>query len=241
MKDITLFLCILLLTGCMTNSNNPSPQLVATRTVVVPTATTEISSVQFPFVDDFSDNRLNWPTGSWDDDYKSNKASVGPDTLSIEMKAKKAYLDRIYPSNAPAIPASSDFTFSLDTHIDGMSRKKGIGISLIEAYGRQGKSHEFAFWVTGREFYFGHRANGVGKAIIGYTVSSAINPSGKNKLTIELHSKTFTLKINDQKVARIDVDEVLQTTQLQGGIVCSQDEADAIARFEFDNYTIQQN
>ena len=241
MKDITLFLCILLLTGCMTNSNNPTPKLVATRTVVVPTATTEISSVQFPFVDDFSDNRLNWPTGSWEDDFKSNEASVGPDKLMIQMKSKQAFFHRIYPRNAPVIPTLQAFTYSLDTHIDKVSRKQGIGIALIEAHGQSGKSHEFSFWVTGREFYFGHRANGVGKAIIGYTVSSAINPSGNNKLTIELHSKTFTLKINDQKVARIDVDEVLQTTQLQGGIVCSQDEADAIARFEFDNYTIQQN
>lgn len=241
MKNIILFVCILLLTSCMSNRSNPSPELVATRTAIAPTATSETQPIHFPFADDFSDNRLNWPTGSWEDDYKSNEASIGPDKLSIRMKSKKAFFNRIYPRNAPAIPASDAFTYSLDTHIKPVSRKQGIGISLIETNGQQGLSHEFTFWVTGREYYFGHRANRVGKAIIGYTLSTAINPNGDNTLALELHGKTFTLKINGQKVAAIDVDEIEQVQSFQAGIVCSQDQVGATTQFEFDNYEIQQN
>ena len=209
------------------------PQSIAT--VAAPTPIPKL--IQLPLQDDFSDNQLLWATGSYDDKYKNETITVGPDRYILKVQSKQGFINRIYPKNSPAIATSTGFTYSLETKVSQPARTQGAGIAIIDGNSQQGT--EFIFLVADDEYEFAQRANRVGKKIIGRTVSSAIKQSGYNKLSLGLRGNIFTLAINEIVVSTIEVDEITSMSKVMFGIVYSQDLADTLTDYEFDNYEIR--
>ena len=169
----------------------------------------------------------------------SQTLTVGPDNYSLKVKSKKAFINRIYPENAPEIETSSGFSYSLETNIDSSSSTQGLGIAMIEAHGEKGIAAEYIFLVAGNEYQFATRRNHVGKMIIGRTASKAINLAGRNKLAVKLEGAKFSLLINGTMVSEVDVPNISAISKLSLGVVYNQDLANAETIYEFDNYEIR--
>ena len=143
------------------------------------------------FIDDFSNNKVGWPTGfSADSSCFSNIGNGAFDITSTRKGTNPFYL----------ITRTIDITRDFEIEAEILYVKGESNNALSLTWGKDPNDHRYNFGISGNGQYIIYQYNGTFSNLKGWTVSDLVHKSDFNKLTVRKINTGYYFFLNEQLV-----------------------------------------
>ena len=168
-----------------------------------------------------------WETGQSESDLSSDEVTIENGQYSLTSTAiQTAYVERVLPDISFA-----DFVLQLEATPDDSTEHYSYGVS----FRLSPEGNGYVFEIGNDGLYSVSLYNGEWQQLIEWTATKAIKAGNTNEITIIAVGSTLSFMVNDQELATIEDDTILEG---QVGLVVDMFEEGQTATVHFDNLII---